>query len=158
MKDELVVEIGGYWTGERSKTSQSPRQLFLPCACDVAPCRVGLCSMTPLVLRFITRSSWFNNSSGSSKRKWTFSYPKVKGDTLHQARTSKPNWILACSKMIFSRTLGQEGYTSARLRSWPHGLRVDRRYVGYSLEISDTRAPIEQNGRRLQNHHGMTWW
>jgi hypothetical protein len=48
MKDAFVVEIRRYWTAERSKTSRSPRWLFLPYACDIAPCRVGLCSMTHL--------------------------------------------------------------------------------------------------------------
>jgi molybdenum cofactor biosynthesis enzyme MoaA len=45
------------------------------------------------------------------------SHLKVKGDILHRARTSKLNQTLVHSKMIFSGALGQEGYTSAQLRS-----------------------------------------
>jgi hypothetical protein len=128
---------------ERGETSRLRMSLFLSCVYDLAPYRNRWCLRTVLVLHFIIWSSWFNISSGISERKWTSSYLKVKGDILHRAGNSKLNQTLARSKMTFSGTLGQEGYTSAQLRSWPHGLRVDRHHVEYSLEISDTWAPVE---------------
>jgi hypothetical protein len=130
-------------TVDKGETSRLCMPLFLSCVYNISPCRIRWCLTTLLVLHFIIWSSWFNNSSRSSERKRTFSYPRVKGDILHRAGTSKLNRTLARSKMIFSGTLGQEGYTSARLRSWQHGLRVDWCHVEYSLEISDTQAPIE---------------
>jgi hypothetical protein len=81
-------------TVERRKTSRSLMQLSLRCMGDIAPCRFGLCFMTLVIACFITRSSWFNNSSRSSKRKRTFSYPDVKGDILHPGKNLQTESII----------------------------------------------------------------
>jgi hypothetical protein len=59
-------------------------------------------------------------------------------------RTSKLNRSSARSKMTFSWITEQDRYMKAWVRSWWHGLNVERHHVGYLLEISDTRAILGQ--------------
>jgi hypothetical protein len=128
---------------QRRKTSQLRMSLFLSCVHNLAHCGIRCASQLYLCCTpsfdLLGSTTW----AKAQKGKRTSSYPKVKGDILHQAGTSKMNQSLAHSTMIFSGTLGLEGYTSTRLRSWPHGLRVDWRHVEYSLKLSDTRTPTE---------------
>jgi hypothetical protein len=60
----------------------------------IAPCRIGLCFITLLVLRFITRSSWPSNSSGFSKWKRTFSNSNVKANIPHRGKNFQTESIL----------------------------------------------------------------
>jgi hypothetical protein len=69
---------------EKEETSWSPMQPFLPCMSDIAPCRIGLCFMTLLVLCSNTRCSWSINLIECSEWKRTFLNSNVKDDN--------PNW------------------------------------------------------------------
>jgi hypothetical protein len=127
-------------TIERRKTSRSPMPLFLSCLGDIAPCWIELCFMTPLVLRFITRSPWSHNSSGYSEWKRTFSNSNIKDDIAHQGKNFQTESILGAIKddILLDNWTGQihEGMSEIMM-TW---LEVDRHHVGYLLEISDTRA------------------
>jgi hypothetical protein len=125
MKDALVMEIRGY------RDSQEEDLCGFPCSFSFrawttkhlvkseGASRLCLCCTSLFDLLGST------TRAGARKGIRISSHLKVKGDILHWARTSKLNQTLACSKMIFSGALGQDGYTSARLRSRPHSLRVD---------------------------------
>jgi hypothetical protein len=125
MNDALVVKIKGY------RDSQEEDLCGCPCSFSFhawttkdlvesdGVSRLCLCCTSLFDLLGST------TRAGVQKGIRISSHLKVKGDILHWARTSKLNRTLARSKMIFSGALGQEEYTSARLRSRPHGLRVD---------------------------------
>jgi hypothetical protein len=117
MKDALVVEIRGYqdskevdlhgfpcsfsfraWTTKHLIKSDGASRLCLCCT--------SLFDLVGSTTRL-----------GARKGIRISSHLKVKGDSLHRARTSKLYRTLARSKMIFFGALGREGYTSARLRS-----------------------------------------
>jgi hypothetical protein len=143
MKDAFVVEIREY------RDSQEEDLHGFPCSFSFrAWTTKHLVESDGASRLYLCYASLFDllgstTRAGARKGIRISSHLKIKGDILHQARTSKLNQTLACSKMIFSGALGHEGYMSARLRSRPHGLRVDRCHVGYLLKISDTRAPIK---------------
>jgi hypothetical protein len=77
------------------RTSWSPMPPFLLCVGNISPCRIWLRFMTLLVWRLITRSSWFNNSSGSSDKKRTSSKSNVKGDILHPGKNFQKGSIIS---------------------------------------------------------------
>jgi hypothetical protein len=54
-------------------------QLFILQVSDMVPYRIGLCFMAPIVLRFITRSSWPNSIGGSKWEKELSQIPVSKG-------------------------------------------------------------------------------
>jgi hypothetical protein len=116
-KMHWTVDIG---TIQRRRTSWSLMLLFLPCVGDIAPCRIRLCFITLLVLRFINRSSWSSNLSGCSKWNTTSLIPMSR--TLSN---SKLDWSLALSKMIFSWMIEQDGYIKSHVRSYWHGVEMD---------------------------------
>jgi hypothetical protein len=118
--------------------------LFLTCVDDIAPCRIGLCFMTLLVLGFITRSSWSSDSSGCSKWKTTFSNSNIKDDITHRGKNIQTKSIIGTIEddiLLYNR-IGQihEGMSEIMM-TW---LEVDRHHVGYLLEISNTRALLGQ--------------
>jgi hypothetical protein len=117
MKDALVVEIRGY------RDSQEEDLCGFPCRFSFRAWTIKhLVESDGASRLYLCCTSLFDllgstTRPGAQKGIRISSPLKVKGDILHQARTSKPNRTLARSKMILSRTLGHEGYTSARLRS-----------------------------------------
>jgi hypothetical protein len=113
---------------------------FLPCEGVLAPCRIGLCFLTLLVLRFLIQSSWFSNLSGYLEWKRTFSNSNIEDDITHRGKNLQTESILGTSEddMLLDNRIGQihEG-TSEILMTW---LEVDRYHVGYLLKIRNTRA------------------
>jgi hypothetical protein len=118
--------------------------LFLPCVGVIAPCRIRLCFLTLLVLRFLTQSSRSNNSSRYSEWKRTFSNSNVEDDITHRGKNFQTKSILGAIKdnMLLDNRTGQihEGASDITM-TW---LEVDRHHVGYLLEISNTRALLGQ--------------
>jgi hypothetical protein len=91
-----------HWTEDigtiKRRTSRSLMPLFLPCVGDIAPCSIGLCFMTILVLCFITRSSWFINSIRCSEWKRTFSNYNIQDDIDHRGKNFQTELILGTIK------------------------------------------------------------
>jgi hypothetical protein len=103
---------------ERRKTSRSPMQLFFLCVDNIAPCRIRFCFMTLLVLSFITRSSWSNNSSGFSEWKRTFSNSNVKDDIPHQGKNFQTKSIIGAIEDDILLKLEKGGYMKSWVRSY----------------------------------------
>jgi hypothetical protein len=99
------------------------------------------CIVLPYSVFLVQRcESDSQNGKGHSQvpKSWTTSSIEV--------TTSKRNRSLVQSKTTFPSIPKQDRYMKARMRSWWHGLEVDRYHIGYLLEISDTRAPAGQLG------------
>jgi hypothetical protein len=112
----------------REKTSRSLRQLFHP----------WLCFMAPLVLCFITRSSW-PNSIGCSEWKKTFSSSKVKDNIPHLGKNFQTEVIISAMEddILFDR-LNRMGKWS---RVWDHNIMAQK-WMGTVI----TRVLLECNG------------
>jgi hypothetical protein len=118
--------------------------LFLSCVGDIAPYRIELCFMTPLVLCLITRSSCPRNSNGYSKWKRIFSNSNVKDDTIHQGKnfqTESIHGVIEDVILLDNWTGHVHEGTSEIIMTW---LESDRHHVGYLLKIDDTWALLGQ--------------
>jgi hypothetical protein len=123
-KDSITV-------GSRN-TSRSPMPLFLLCMGDIVPCRIGLCFMTLLVLCFITRSSWFSDSSGCSERKKEFLSNSNVEDNIPYWGTNFQTGsiidVIGDDILLDNRTTQTHEVTVETVLTWH---RNEQRYLGY---------------------------
>jgi hypothetical protein len=124
---------------------------------NMTPCRIGLCFMTLLVLRFITPSSW-SNSIACSEWKRTLSNSNVQDDIPYWGKNFQTESILDAigdDILLDNRTGWMHAGTDEIMTTWLEGrptpYRVLDRNQWYTCA---TRA----NGRHLQNYHNMDRW
>jgi hypothetical protein len=133
-------------------------QLFFPRMGDIAPCSIGLCFKTLLVLCSITRSSWSINSIGCLEWKITLSNSNIKDDITHRGKNFQTELILCVIEdaIQMDNWTGQihEG-TSEIMMTWLESGPTPCRVLAWNQRcMSSTRA----NGRCLWNRHNMARW
>jgi hypothetical protein len=106
-----------------------------------ALCRIRLCFMTLLVLRFFAQSSGSSNSSEYSKKEKNFIKFQCENDIPSGVRTFKLNRSSAWSEMLFFGTIEQSGCTKLWVRPYWHGVEKEQPYLVYWVKRDDLRVP-----------------